>query len=192
METVDVDHLYKICRIDYKPEWNRTRTHKAIGRGKFGEVFLVPVQLPDMPKPELCAMKRLNKRNHNLPTDSRNKCIREITALIRLQKYEQFVKFFAWAEDDKYVCIMMEYIELGVLKSYMVEKWSEQDTRVVTRQLLEGLRIMHGDGIIHRDLKPEESRASSSLRLEGILEGLGQVTVFFPRFEFANNQAVPA
>ena len=34
-------------------------------------------------------------------------------------------------------------------------RWSESDTKVVIKQLLHGLAVMHNEGITHRDLKPE-------------------------------------
>jgi serine/threonine protein kinase len=48
-------------------------------------------------------------------------------------------------------------MEFGDLETHIGFKWSENDTRVVARQLLEGLKLMHDDGIIHRDLKPAVS-----------------------------------
>jgi len=34
-------------------------------------------------------------------------------------------------------------------------RWNESDTKVVIKQLLHGLVVMHKAGITHRDLKPE-------------------------------------
>jgi serine/threonine protein kinase len=45
-------------------------------------------------------------------------------------------------------------MEFGDLETHIGFKWTENDTKVVARQLLEGLKLMHDDGIIHRDLKP--------------------------------------
>jgi serine/threonine protein kinase len=51
----------------------------------------------------------------------------------------------------------MEYMEFGDLESYIDVQWTEGDIKVVARQLLEGLKVMHDDGILHRDLKPAVS-----------------------------------
>jgi serine/threonine protein kinase len=48
-------------------------------------------------------------------------------------------------------------MDFGDLETHIGFKWTENDTKVVARQLLEGLKLMHDDGIIHRDLKPAVS-----------------------------------
>jgi serine/threonine protein kinase len=48
-------------------------------------------------------------------------------------------------------------MDFGDLETHIGFKWSENDTKVVARQLLEGLKLMHDDGIVHRDLKPAVS-----------------------------------
>ena len=49
----------------------------------------------------------------------------------------------------------MEYISNGDLRSYLKVERSESEARVITRQLLEGLVVIHQEGFAHRDLKPE-------------------------------------
>jgi len=53
--------------------------------------------------------------------------------------------------------IAMEYIPIGDMSQSFADdyRWSESDTKVVIKQLLYGLVVMHKEGIIHRDLKPE-------------------------------------
>lgn len=48
----------------------------------------------------------------------------------------------------------MEYFELGDLESYITPKLTENDAKMIGRQLLEGLQVLHGYGMAHRDLKP--------------------------------------
>ncbi|KAF8539176.1 kinase-like domain-containing protein [Trichophaea hybrida] len=119
-----------------------------IGSGTSGVVFFAEVQRSAMSSPELCAVKRMSKGNHNIKYE------REIEALTRLRKYEWFVPFIGWCEDAYWIYIGMEYMEFGDLESHLEEKWTEGDTKVVARQLLEGLKVMHENGILHRDLKP--------------------------------------
>jgi serine/threonine protein kinase len=51
----------------------------------------------------------------------------------------------------------MEYMELGDLERHIKDHWTEGNTKVVARQLLQGLKSMHQEGILHRDLKPAVS-----------------------------------
>ena len=48
----------------------------------------------------------------------------------------------------------MEYFELGDLEKFITPKLTEMDARVIGRQLLEGLQVLHGYHLVHRDLKP--------------------------------------
>ena len=48
----------------------------------------------------------------------------------------------------------MEYFELGDLEKFITPKLTETDARVIGRQLLEGLRVLHEYRLAHRDLKP--------------------------------------
>lgn len=49
----------------------------------------------------------------------------------------------------------MEYIEHGDLAKLINESnMTESDAKVITRQLLEGLKVMHENNFCHRDLKP--------------------------------------
>ena len=66
-----------------------------------------------------------------------------------------FVQLFGWYESDHYIHIAMEYISRGNLRSYLKVKRSESEARVITRQLLEGLVVIHQEGFAHRDMKPE-------------------------------------
>ena len=50
----------------------------------------------------------------------------------------------------------MEYIGHGHLRQYLEEEErSENEAKAITRQLLEGLSVIHQEGFAHRDLKPE-------------------------------------
>ena len=66
-----------------------------------------------------------------------------------------FVQLRGWYESDSYVHIAMEYIHRGHLRDYLEVERSEGEAKAITRQLLEGLLVIHQEGFAHRDLKPE-------------------------------------
>lgn len=51
----------------------------------------------------------------------------------------------------------MEYFPHGDLHGYITNELTEEDAKLITRQLLEGLSIMHENHFTHRDLKPQVS-----------------------------------
>jgi hypothetical protein len=71
---------YQSYRLKYKPELKDTA---EIGRGGFSVVFLSQVRRPGRRKPELCAVKRVPKANHNFLRDCYE---REIATFARLLK----------------------------------------------------------------------------------------------------------
>ena len=73
------------------------------------------------------------------------------------------MQLLGWYESNDYVHIAMEYISHGHLRHYMEEvERSEGEAKAVTRQLLEGLLVIHQEGFAHRDLKPEVRPPSPS------------------------------
>ena len=61
--------------------------------------------------------------------------------------------------------LAMEYMPLGDLEKNLKELENsptptrpplpEEDVQEISRQILEGLKIMHAEGFAHRDLKPQ-------------------------------------
>ena len=56
----------------------------------------------------------------------------------------------------------MEYIRHGDLRDYLEVERPEREAEAITRQLLEGLLVIHQEGFAHRDLKPEVSPPAPS------------------------------
>lgn len=48
----------------------------------------------------------------------------------------------------------MEYFELGDLEKFITPELTERDAKVIAKQLLEGLQVLHKNHLAHRDLKP--------------------------------------
>jgi serine/threonine protein kinase len=61
--------------------------------------------------------------------------------------------------------LAMEYMPLGDLEQNILKienslthtgpPLSEEEVQEISRQILEGLKIMHAEGFAHRDLKPQ-------------------------------------
>ena len=70
------------------------------------------------------------------------------------------MELHGWFDDDTKVFLAMEYFKHGDLQNFMDSPLPERDVGIITRQLLEGLNIMHKHGFTHRDLKPHISTPS--------------------------------
>ncbi|KAJ9485888.1 hypothetical protein VN97_g7463 [Penicillium thymicola] len=138
-------------RLDFNP-----KCAEIVGHGGFGEVFKEPGIIVGVGKPWV-AVKRIFKRQTPSFAIEKDSIVREIVIAAELMKEQSqhFVEFFGWSEDDFYVYLAMEYVELGDLESSLGSPWSEEDTKLVVRQLLEGLARMHRQHIAHRDLRPQ-------------------------------------
>lgn len=67
----------------------------------------------------------------------------------------------------------MEYIEHGDLGTYIKTAPLKAEALEITKQILEGLKVLHSKEIYHRDLKPEVSLSLSK------------------KFKFLNGLSVP-
>ncbi len=64
------------------------------------------------------------------------------------------MRSFGWFENDCSIFITMEYLPLGDLETRLQAPLPEDQARVITRQVLQGLVFMHQNKFAHRDLKP--------------------------------------
>lgn len=137
------------------PKQKIWRVERVIGKGGYGEVRLETL----MEGNEVRAVKRLWTSGSTLKKEYQ----RELEALVEFskQKYKEaavFVEFLGWFEDFDSVYLTMEYIPMGDLEQHVSstsEPLVEPEIKVITSQILEGLRIMHLESFVHRDLKPK-------------------------------------
>ncbi|CUS11453.1 unnamed protein product, partial [Tuber aestivum] len=82
---------------------------------------------------------------------------RELLAMAILTKVRWpslFVEFLGWFEEPETLYIAMEYLEEGDLAGHRGGSLPQEIVRDISKQILQGLEIMHQQGIAHRDLKP--------------------------------------
>lgn len=73
---------------------------------------------------------------------------------LRMCQYSHcFVRSDGWFEVEDSLFITMEYLELGDLQRHLTKPLPELQARLITTQVLEGIRLMHDNGFVHRDLK---------------------------------------
>lgn len=141
-------------------KWSKGKT---LGEGAFGIVWLEREE-----RGALRAVKQISK-THILMNERELLALSALKAVSKLvpsppvlgvdgfQYPDLFVQLFGWFENDGYIFLAMEYIEYGDLSNLVdahERNMTESDAKVITRQLLKGLKIMHENNFCHRDLKP--------------------------------------
>jgi len=64
------------------------------------------------------------------------------------------VEFLGWFKEPDTLYIAMEALEEGDLTDYIGRPLHQKTVQNISKQILEGLKVMHHHGIAHRDLKP--------------------------------------
>ena len=64
------------------------------------------------------------------------------------------MKFLGWYENPETLYIAMEYLPEGDLTKHIGSPLPQATVQTISKQILEGLKVMHERGIAHRDLKP--------------------------------------
>ena len=64
--------------------------------------------------------------------------------------------FLGWFEESETLYIAMEYLKEGDLTKHInpLAPLPQETARIILKQLLEGVEVMHQEGITHRDIKP--------------------------------------
>jgi len=69
----------------------------------------------------------------------------------------------------------MERVRRGSLADYVISRYkhnrpiSEQEARIIMKQILEAIKYIHSNNIIHRDLKPDNILIMSFENIEGAI-----------------------
>ena len=64
------------------------------------------------------------------------------------------MQFLGWFEQPETLYIAMECFPEGDLARHMGKPLPQKTVQNISKQILEGLIVMHQEGIAHRDIKP--------------------------------------
>ena len=149
------EKLYKFIRQYYSEHkaYPDTQKHfylygRQIGHGAFGKVNIAL----HVASGRLVAIKSFNKKNLK-KKNAKQKINNEIEMLSRLRHpfISQILDSF---ETETHIFIVMEYI-CGDLLGFIRKrgKLSETVSKIIFKQLIEGLKYIHKKKIVHRDIK---------------------------------------
>jgi len=158
------------------------RLTDKIGKGSFAFVFKAcQLSADSNRRAEVVAVKLVDKEKQN--AKRRRK---EIETLRVVHQHRNFVTVYDTIESERYLFIVTEYVAGGELFDFIIRRgrFSEDDCRVVARQLLEAVAYMHAVGIVHRDLKPENLLLGTPDNIQDIrICDFGQATFLRPWIE---------
>ena len=141
------NHSYPATNIDFY------KYGRLIGQGAFGKVNLGLNVLTG----RVVAIKSFNKKNLDSPNNENMKKIIYETNLMRKLNHPNITKILEMFEDEKYILIIMEYINGGNLFSFVKKrrKLTEKISKFLFKQIILGIKHIHSQNIVHRDVKLE-------------------------------------
>ncbi|KAG2331278.1 hypothetical protein Bca52824_002458 [Brassica carinata] len=143
-----------------------------LGRGSFGSVyegisgyFFVWIVM---------VASLLSRKFHYLNREVRHKT--DIALLSQLQ-HHNIVRYRGTAKDGSDMFIFLDLVTQGsILKLYQRYQFSDSVVSTYTRQILDGLNYLHGEGFIHRDIKCANILVDASGAVKLADFGLGKVS----------------
>ena len=125
---------------------------RLIGQGAFGKVNIGLNVLAG----RVVAIKSFNKAKLTLNCENMKKILYE-TNLMQKLNHPNITKILEMFEDDKFIFIIMEYINGGNLFSFVKKrrKLPEKIAKILYKQIILGIKHIHSKNIVHRDIKLE-------------------------------------
>lgn len=101
---------------------------------------------------EKVAVKIINKISC---TDEDLKYLQREIDIARSLQHENIVQTREFFESENHLYIVLEYMAGGTLQGVIerLGRMSEDEARLIMKDLLTGLEYLHGDGVVHRDIK---------------------------------------
>lgn len=125
---------------------------KAIGKGKFGNVYLAKLRK--------CRTSVALKVLFKAPLRSAN-CIHSLRREVEIQsrlKHKNITQLFGYFHDSKNVYLILEYLHHGELFKYLDQQGGQIDEATCknfVKDIASAVSYMHSHNVAHRDLKPE-------------------------------------
>ncbi|KAK1372836.1 putative EF-hand domain pair, Serine/threonine protein kinase, striated muscle-specific [Heracleum sosnowskyi] len=125
---------------------------RELGRGEFGVTY----ECVRIENGEKMACKKISKDKLRTEIDVQD-VRREVEIMRRLPNHPNIVSYKDVFEDKEGIYLVMELCGGGELFDRIVAKghYSERAAAVVTKTMLEVIKVCHENGVMHRDLKPE-------------------------------------
>ena len=128
-----------------------------LGEGGFARTYTA-VQINQRNNP-LCVVKEIPFPPSNDPRvleRARERFEREASALRRLGRNSRIPELFARFENNDHFYLVQEYVQGHPLSQELApgDRWNEQQTVALLREVLEILKSVHQENIIHRDITP--------------------------------------
>ena len=145
---------------------------RLIGQGAFGKVNIGLNVLSG----RVVAIKSFNKDKLTINRENMKKILYE-TNLMQKLNHPNITKILEMFEDDKFILIIMEYINGGNLFSFVKKrrKLSEKISKFLFRQIILGIKHIHSKNIVHRDIKLENILIDLNNRIKICDFGIGVI-----------------
>jgi len=141
--------LYRLSRAKISPK--DFEPLKIIGRGAFGEVRVCRNKKTG----EVVAIKKMKKTE----MISKNQVAHVLAEknILAIAKNDWIVELKCSFQDDKYLYLVMEFLQGGDLMTLLMEKdiLSEEESRFYIAETILAVENVHSLDYIHRDLKPD-------------------------------------
>lgn len=125
----------------------------ALGKGKFGRVFLARERTTEF----MVAMKIMFKSELR-----KNRVEKQVLREIEIQshlKHPHILRLYTWFHDDRRIYLAIELASQGELYKHLKNspngRFDEHRSAKYTYQVADALNYCHLNKVIHRDLKPE-------------------------------------
>ncbi|XP_062452549.1 inactive serine/threonine-protein kinase PLK5-like [Rhea pennata] len=135
---------------------------RLLGQGAFGRCY----ELMDVSSSKVYAVKIIPQARLAEP-GNRQRVEREIELHGRL-RHRHVVGFHGHFADRSNVYVVLEYCSRRTLADILRvrDTLTEPEVRYYLRQIISGLRYLHGQGIVHRDLKPSNLFVTTSMQVK--------------------------